>query len=255
MNNTNIWSYNTGSSLIPINDNLLKQKNPILDFFMNKNSPKTIEDFTKLVREIEEAKNYNSELFIKLLIYHRIIKGDGLKSIYYISMMILREEDPLMYTKILELLKEYPKDILRLCRISNFTGQINSNNKIKINVTNTSGHRQTKINMWNKQNSDKLIGLLGVFKEVNISIETKLYGDLIYKTIKEILTENYESKDINLILFKYLSYESGHFNLESMFIWKYVEQLLSMDKDLKNILSKNLCEISDQENSDDQMEY
>lgn len=245
---------NIGSSLIQPNNNQLKQKNPILDFFINKNnfSINTIDQFTKIVREIEEAKNYNSELFIKILIYHRIIQGNGLKSIYYISMMILREEDPIMYEKILKLLNEYPKDILRLCRISNFTGQINSNVKIKLDIVETTCHRKIKLNMWNKINSDKTIGLS---KEVNLSIEAKLYGDLVYKSIKEILIKNYESKDINLMLFKYLSYESGHFNLETLFIWKYVEKLLSNDIDLQYILSENLGEISDQENSDDQMEY
>lgn len=227
------------------------ETNFVLNFFMykNKNPIETIEDFTKLVKEIEAVKNYNSELFIKILIYHRITKGNGLKSIYYISMMILREEDPIMYIKILELLKEYPKDILRLGRISNFTGQINSVNKINVNFTSSSAHIQTKLHMWDKKNGDNTINIT---KNINISIETKLYGDLIYKSIKEILTKNYESKDINMMLFKYLSYESGHFNLETMFIWKYVEQLFSMDKEIKNILSKNLDEISDQENSDDE---
>lgn len=237
MNKTDILNKNNVETNFVLNFFMYKSKNPI----------QTIEDFTKLVREIEAIKNYNSELFIKILIYHRITKGNGLKSIYYISMMILREEDPIIYTKILELLKEYPKDILRLGRISNFTGQINSVNKINVNFTSSSAHKQTKLKMWDKKNGDNVFSFS---KDIDISIEIKLYGDLIYKSIKEILTENYESKDINLILFKYLSYESGHFNLESMFIWKYVEQLLSMDKELKNILSKNLGEISDHENSD-----
>ena len=125
-------------------------------------------------------------------------------------------------------------------------GQYNSNSKISINIQDTTGHKNIKLLMWNKKNcADDL-----KIKDIYLSIEAKLYGDALYRTIKEILNGNYESNDINLVLFKYISYESGHFNLESMFIWKYVEQLLSIDNELKNILSKNLCEISDQENSD-----
>jgi len=241
------------SIVINSQTNLLKQKNPIFDFFIDKNSVsiKTLEDFTKVVKLVEDAKNYDSELFIKLLIYHRIIKGNGNKSIYYIGMMVLREEDPIMYEKILNLLNNYPKDILRLCRIFNFIGQINSQVKINLDIVETTCHRKIKLNMWNKKNSDKKLELA---KEVYLSIEAKLYGDLIFNSIKEILKKNYESKDINLILFKYLSYESGHFNLETMFIWKYVENLLSNDLDLKYILSNNLGEISDEENYNDEID-
>ncbi len=241
------------SIVINSQDNLLKQKNPIFDFFINKNhsSIKTLDEFTQVVRQIEEAKNYDPELFIKLLIYHRIIEGNGNKTIYYIGMMVLREEDPNMYEKILKLLNKYPKDILRLCRIFNFIGQINSQIKINLDIIETTCHRKVKLNMWNKINSDKKLCLA---KEVHLSIETKLYGDLIYKSIKELLKKNFESEDINLILFKYLSYESGHFNLETMFIWKYVEKLLSSDLDLQLILSENLGEISDEEYIDNQIE-
>ena len=73
----------------------------------------------------------------------------------------------------------------------------------------------------------------------------------MFETIKEILSGNYESNDINLVLFKYISYESGHFNLESMFIWKYVEDLLQKDSDIPNILKDNLGLISDAESDVD----
>ena len=194
--------------------------NPILDFFKEENkSINTIEEFTNLVRKIEAAKNYNSELFIKLLIHHRIyhkihdgiyhkihdgihhkihdgiIKGNGYKSLYYISMMVLREEDPDMYFKILNLLKGYPKDILRLCRIYNFIGQHNTESKIKINIKETNGHKNVKFRMWDRKNgnnttyfdindnSETSSANAQIYKKVNISVETKLYGDLIYKTI------------------------------------------------------------------------
>jgi hypothetical protein len=207
----------------------------------------SLEDFTSIVRKIEKIKNYSSEIFIKLLIYHRIIKGN--KQLFYIGMMVLREEDPDMYVKILNLniLKFYSKDLLRLCRIYNFMGQRNSDSKISINIQDTTGHKNIKLIMWDKKNCmDDLKS-----KDIYLSIEAKLYGDALYKTIKEILNGNYESNDINLVLFKYISYESGHFNLESMFIWKYVGDLLQKDVGISNILKENLGLISDAESEVD----
>ena len=220
----------------------------ILEFFNEEyKAINSLEDFTNIVRKIEKIKNYSAEIFIKLLIYHRILKGN--KQLFYIGMMVLREEDPDMYVKILSLntLKFYSKDLLRLCRIYNFMGQRNSDSKININIQETTGHKNIKLIMWNKKNCvDDLLS-----KEIYLSIEAKLYGDLLFRTIKEILNGNYESNDINLVLFKYISYESGHFNLESMFIWKYVEDLLQKDSDIPNILKDNLGLISDAESETD----
>jgi hypothetical protein len=217
----------------------------ILEFFNEEyKSINSLEDFTLMVQKIEKIKNYSSEIFIKLLIYHRIVKGN--KQLFYIGMMVLKEEDPKMYVKILNLniLKFYSKDLLRLCRIYNFMGQSNSDSKINIDIQETKGHRNIKLIMWNKKNcSDAYL----LSKEIYLSVEAKLYGDSLYKTIKEILNGNYESNDINLVLFKYISYESGHFNLESMFIWKYVGDLLQKDSDIPNILKDNLGLISDAE--------
>jgi hypothetical protein len=165
----------------------------ILEFFIEEYKPiNSLEDFTSIVRKIEKIKNYSAEIFIKLLIYHRIFKGN--KQLFYIGMMVLIEEDPDMYVKILNLniLKFYSKDLLRLCRIYNFMGQRNSDSKIKINIQDTKGHKNIKLIMWNKKNcSDDLLS-----KDIYLSVEAKLYGDGLYRTIKEILNGNYESNDI-----------------------------------------------------------
>lgn len=229
-----------------VNDN----DNFIFDFFNEEYKQiNTLEDFTNIVKKIEKIKNYSSEIFIKLLIYHRIMKGN--KQLFYIGMMVLKEEDQEMYMKILSLniLKFYSKDLLRLCRIYNFIGQYNSDSKVKIDIQETKGHKNVKLIMWNKRNSEISTKVLS--KDINISVEAKLYGDMLYRTIKEILKGNYESNDINLVLFKYISYESGHFNLESMFIWKYVGDLLNKDSDISNILKDNLGLISDAESEVD----
>jgi hypothetical protein len=229
-------------------EGLVNNNELILKFFNEEYKPiNSLEDFTTMVRKIEKIKNYSAEIFIKLLIYHRILKGN--KQLFYIGMMVLREEDPDMYVKILNLniFKFYSKDLLRLCRIYNFMGQYNSNSKIKIDIQDTKGHKNIKLIMWNKKNcSDDLLS-----KDIYLSVEAKLYGDGLYRTIKEILNGNYESNDINLVLFKYISYESGHFNLESMFIWKYVEDLLQKDIEISSILKDNLGLISDAESDVD----
>jgi hypothetical protein len=126
-------------------------------------------------------------------------------------------------------------------------GQYNSNSKISINIQDTTGHKNIKLIMWDKKNCIDDLKI----KDIYLSIEAKLYGDALYRTIKEILNGNYESNDINLVLFKYISYESGHFNLESMFIWKYVGDLLQKDSDIPNILKDNLGLISDAESDAD----
>lgn len=229
-------------------EELVNSDKIILDFFNEEyKAINSLEDFTEVVRKIEKIKNYSSEIFIKLLIYHRVFKGN--KQLYYIGMMILREEDPKMYDKILGLniLKFYSKDLLRLCRIYNFMGQRNSDSKINIDIKETMGHKNIKLIMWNKKNCIDDLKI----KEIYLSVEAKLYGDSLYRTIKEILVGNYGSNDINLVLFKYISYESGHFNLESMFIWKYVEDLLQKDSDISNILKDNLGLISDAESDAD----
>ena len=90
----------------------------ILEFYNEEyKSINSLEDFTSVVRKIEKIKNYSSEIFIKLLIYHRIVKGN--KQLFYIGMMVLREEDPNMYDKILSLniLKFYSKDLFKLFRV------------------------------------------------------------------------------------------------------------------------------------------
>ena len=75
----------------------------ILEFFNEEYKPiNSLEDFTLMVHKIEKIKNYSSEIFIKLLIYHRIVKGN--KQLFYIGMMILKDEDPKMYVKILNLI-------------------------------------------------------------------------------------------------------------------------------------------------------
>ena len=102
-------------------DAFVSTTNPVLDLFTysSRKFYEKEEDFNKVVELIVQAKNFDSELFLKLLKFHRHINiGNGIKNIYYLCMLVLKEEDPAMYEQILTWSYEYPKDILTLARTS-----------------------------------------------------------------------------------------------------------------------------------------
>jgi hypothetical protein len=244
--------------------------NPILDLFTEtrKSIPETLEEFTALVRKIESAKNHDSELFIKLLKFHRLIeKGNGLKGLYYICMMILKDEDPIIYEKVLAWSRQYPKDILRLARLSSMFGCKSSNSgsiiSIPLNLKYSSaqglgkgvlGKKMTKWALTEKASSNISLDLHTAhtthtthtthtstmlptcqmlanskMHQVVISAEIELYSQLVAEVIKKILTGKMFDDDVNLMLFKYLSYETGHFAVESKLIWTRVQAILESD--------------------------
>lgn len=224
--------------------------NPILDLFTEtrKVFPETLEEFKLLVRKIENAKNFDSEMFVRLLKLHRLIeKGNGLKGIYYISMIILKEEDPITYKQILDWSYQYPKDILRLARLSSMYGQGMSTSGVTIELANdptpkdacasVSKVRKNKKKQLGKKNikwtltemQNKNLVVTESVQTVTLAIELDLYAKLLADVIKKILTGKMYDDDVNLTLFKYLSYETGHFALESALIWKRTQDILSDD--------------------------
>ena len=207
-----------------------------------------LEEFKSLVRKIETAKNYDSEMFIKLLKFHRLIeKGNGMKGFYYICMMILKDEDPSIYERVLIWSRQYPKDILRLARLSSMFGcgvsttgsfvcipmslEYSTRGKIKSGL----GKKMTKWALTEKTNAN-----LSSFgprtnstQTVYISAEIELYAQLLADTLKKIMTGKLYDDDVNLMLFKYLSYETGHFAVESKIIWTRVNVILTADPVVK----------------------
>jgi hypothetical protein len=222
-------------------------KNPILDLFTktSKKVPETLEEFTSWVREIEAAKNFDSELFVKLLKFHRLIeKGNGMKGLYYVCMMVLKEEDPVTYEHVLSWSRQYPKDILRLARLSSMMGyassSVASTVDLKMSLQYKTMGRQSKGVLGKKMTkwatTEKEAGHItssgSVVKPVQtvmVSAEIELYAQLLADVIKKILTGKLYDPDVNLMLFKYLSYETGHFAVESKVIWTRVESILTSD--------------------------
>jgi hypothetical protein len=211
--------------------------NPILDLFTEtgKKIPDNIKDFILLVRRIEAAKNHNPEMFIRLLKMHRLIeKGNGIKGIYYISMMILKEEDPEIYKKVLSWSYQYPKDILRLAKLSSMFGPsefVGKGNTTKV----TTHSRRSRHSAIRKTHSPKEARDFRnkFFDTIISSSEIELYSQLLVDTMKKIITGKLYDSETNLMLFKYLSYETGHFALETKAIWKRVSEILESDPVIK----------------------
>lgn len=221
--------------------------NPILDLFTEtrKSLPRDLEEFKKLVRKIEAAKNADSEMFVRLLKFHRLIeKGNGMKGIYYICMMVLKEEDPVLYEYVLKWSREYPKDIMRLARISSMFNSTVSSTGEKIQMklsTDYSIHkgRGTKMVKWTRDGmkSGNIHLNSNQNTVVSLSPEIVLYSNLLFDTIKQILKGNLYEDNVNLMLFKYMAYESSHFAVESNIIWKYVEQLMQNDPEISTLIN------------------
>jgi hypothetical protein len=229
-------------------DAFISTTDPILDLFTEtrKTVPETIDEFTILVRKIERAKNHDSESFIKLLKFHRLIeKGNGMKGVYYICMMVLKNEDNAMYERVMDWSYQYPKDILRLSRLSSMFGceVSTSGSVVKIPMSlkytikgKSKGKTAKKLIKWaltEKSSGHVVSSMTNPIQEIKLSHEIELYSQLLAQTIKKVLTGKIYDQDVNVMLFKYLSYETGHFSTESKIIWSRVSSILSDDPVVK----------------------
>lgn len=215
--------------------------NPLLDIFTytNKNITSNYEEFKKFVKLLVQAKNTDPELFIKLIKFQRLIeKSNGIKHIYYLSMIILKNEDNILYEKVLSWSYEYPKDILMLNRLNSMYNLIRSySHEVILDnfiVNNGSANRKSKsLNKVLKIMEDKKFSYQDL---VYITFETELYANKLHEILKSILQN---SKDYNPMFFKYLAYETGHWVIESSFIWNYLEILVSRDQEFKILVESD----------------
>ncbi len=216
---------------------------PALDIFTytSKTFPSDLEHFTELVNKLTEVKNENSELFIKLLKFHRLIeKGNGTKNIYYTGMNILKLENPELYSQILMWSYQYPKDILYLCRTNTMFGLVPDEF-----ATSTINYKSNQFHSTNRNSKGlKLNSLETKYKKsslinqdistIMVSSEIRIYGDLVIDTFKKILNN---SKDYNPMLLKYMANESGHWSAETHLIWNYLESRLGTDDEFVQLVN------------------
>ena len=232
-------------------DSFVSTTNPVLDLFTytSRKFYENEEDFNKVVEMIVQAKNFDSELFLKLLKFHRHIDvGNGIKNIYYLCMLVLKEEDPAMYETILAWSYEYPKDILTLARTSSsFSPKASFTEPVSIKCPQYSEpHYNKGTKRGNMEAYLKKVNSLISNNEISLPFEIKLYGERLFDSFIALLKDS--SSQCNPMLMKYLAYETSHFNVESHFIWDYLEgkvkdneefdRLVNSENELHNDLAK-----------------
>lgn len=232
-------------------DSFLSTTNYCLDFytFNSKKVPTDLVAFTKIVRDLEQAKNQNPEIFMKLLKFHRLIeKGNGIRWIYYLSMMLLRLEDQPTYEKLLEWSWEYPKDIHNLHKMNHSVMPFSCVSPTQVSMTIDSA----RIRRWVTKSNGVLFPSNPVLLcnrkrrtkakpttyNVSISPETKLYGDLVFKMLKGLLSNDKDGY-FNPMLVKYLAFENGLWLTETVLVWNYVNSLFHSNPDVFALISSN----------------
>ena len=191
------------------------------DFFTlnSKELPKSLSSFTDIVERLLLAKNENIELFVKIIKYHRLIdNGNGIKWLYYLSMILLKLDDITSYESILKWSWEYPKDFHNLHRMHYYLG---SGQKKKDEVV-----------KWKKQINKRIY----VRSKIPLSIEMKIYGDLIFSMFLDLL-QGKDSKRYNPMLIKYLSFENGLWRYETSMIWNYLESLFQSHSNISKFIT------------------
>ena len=109
--------------------------NPLIDMFSLCTKKFPVKDeFFKIIKILDESIKSDPITYLKVLKFHRLINnGNGIKWLYYLGMVILKYHDNELYEKVLEWSWQYPKDILRLHRITNML-KIHNNSKDRKSV-------------------------------------------------------------------------------------------------------------------------
>ena len=234
-------------------DAFLSTTNWCLDFytFNSKKIPTEFSDFLNVVRDLENAKNQNSEMFLKLLKFNRMIeKGNGIRWIYYLGMVLLRLEDQPTYEKLLDWSWEYPKDIHNLHRLNHMYLPYSCTVPTQVNMVLDSARNSVWFIQSNGllYNSDIISPKNNIRRRktahpkintciVSISPETKLYGDLVFKMFKNLLSN--KKDDFNPMLIKYLAFEKGLWDTETVLIWNYIDSIFHSDQDILSLIISN----------------
>ncbi len=216
--------------------------NPLLDLFVTsiKKCPDSFEEFQKIFCTIQNALKEDPKRFIKILKFIRLIeKGNGIKWLYYLCMLVIKLENPHLYDQILDWSWQYPKDFMNLHRITNMLEPIytDKTNTVEIQVPSKGAPKGTfsnKLNAWVLQNSDKSFKS-GQHLMVPIQSELILYANKLKDLFINLLTPGSNS-DYNPMFLKYMSYESGHWEVETHLIWLSLEELLGKNVDFIELI-------------------
>ena len=208
--------------------------NPLLDLFTvgSKKLPETLEEFGSVVQMVSNCLNTDTELFVKLLLFHRlIIKGNGIKWIYYLCMIVLKENDLVLYEQVLSWSWQYPKDILTLHRHTNmYKPRASSGDESVVRTLGdptSQNDLQRKLNAFRCQNRYNQLVQKDKDDLYNVQLQSEivLYAKLILDVFVKLLTPGSE-ENVNPMLLKYLAYENCHWAVETDLIWSFLETLV-----------------------------
>ena len=251
---TAAFNMTTSQGVIYTNNKVLNAKgayawkstlNPLVDLFATgiKRCPDSYEEFKKVFDIIQTALRDNPETFVKVLKFHRLIaNGNGIKWIYYLCLMVIRMENPALYSQVLEWSWQYPKDFLNLHRITNMYEPVYSGKEVNTTLPMRDlehGSYTSKLNAWALQNKvEKEINADHIYS-VPIQDELVFYGNKVYELFVNLLTPEFDG-DYNPMFLKYMSYEHGHWEVETHLIWQYIESKVSADTSFGNLVNSNL---------------
>lgn len=214
--------------------------NSLVDLFVSgtKKCPTELEEFEKIFQIVQNAYSEDPNQFVKILKFHRLIKkGNGIKWLYYLCMIVLKLNVPNeleKYEQVLDWSWEYPKDLLSLCRLSNMYGPFPNSSGISIEWKFDSESRKknslgSKLYAWGRTNKQG--------QQVFLEYELVLYARQVYKLFVQLISPNpSEDSKPNPMFLKYMGYEGGHWALETKLIWVFVEQLISTDLEFAQLV-------------------
>ena len=209
-------------------------KNSLLDLFtlVSKKLPETLEEFELVVQMISNCLNTDPELFVKVLKFHRLINnGNGIKWIYSLCMIVLKENDLVLYEQVLSWSWQYPKDILNLQRITNMWKPTASSGgeSVITSLGSCISSNDLQRKWWTFRCQNITNGLVHNHEDdmfiVQFQSEIVLYAKLILDVFVKLLTPG-SIEHINPMLFKYLAYKNCHWAVETDLIWSFAETLI-----------------------------
>lgn len=246
-------SYFIKQDSININNSTINEKgvndwistiNPLVNLFTSgiKQLPDSYLEFEKIFNIVIYSLEKEPEYFIKVLkFYHLIQNRNKIKWLYYLCALVLKFYNIELYEKILDLSWQYPKDYMNLHRLTNMFEPVHTDETVQITIPEkpfAPGSYAHKLNAWVRQNN-VTPNVYGQKSNVHIQIELVHYGKHVFDLLKNLLNPEFNG-EYNPMFLKYMSYEKGHWEVETQLIWQYVEKLVDSDDDFKNLIKSEL---------------
>jgi hypothetical protein len=220
--------------------------NPLVNLFTigSKKCPENPDEFNQIFKNIVDSLNADPGQFVQLMKFQRLIKnGNGTKWLYYLCMEVLKISSQYIgsvkiYEEVLDWSWEYPKDILRLHKLTNMYEPISSSSGLDIiigtgSTTAPKGSLSSKLNAFSRQN--RKAGYYGFGGELELQYEIVLYTNKVFEIFKNLMTPSSQNT-VNPMFLKYMGYNTGHFSLETTLIWTALEKLVEQEPSFRTLV-------------------